>query len=138
MESDTNSNTTVYNTISQFNNSDIETPDKFANSEPNPPTFSQPPFQSIHSQVKIEPQLHPTPISYVTTIYSPLTSEPSDNNDQDHTQKTHELDNFITTPSNTNYSPTLTIFNIIHSINPSPLFTLYTLPKPHFPINHIL
>ena len=52
MESDTNSNTTVYNTISQFNNSDIETPDEIANSEPGSSTFSQPNFQPIHSQKK--------------------------------------------------------------------------------------
>ena len=86
MESDTNSNTTVYNTISQFNNSDIETPDKFANSEPSSPSFSQPPFQPIHSQFKIEPLSPSTPISCVTPMYSPLTSETADNNDQDHKQ----------------------------------------------------
>ena len=65
MEADTNSNTTVCNTISQFNNSDIETPDKFANSEPSPSTFSQPPFQPIHSQVKIETLSPSSPISHV-------------------------------------------------------------------------
>ena len=102
MESDTNSNTTIYNTISQFNNSDTETHEEFANSQPSTSQFSQPPFQPIHSQVKIEPSSppsppsHPSPISYVTPIYSPLTSEPSDNNDKDHTQISHEFDNFIT------------------------------------------
>ena len=96
MESDTNSNTTVYKTISQFNNSDIETPDKFANSEPCSSTFSRPPFQPIHSQVKIEPPSPPSTISIVTPIYSPLTSEPSDNNDSENTQISQELDNFIT------------------------------------------
>ena len=65
MESDTNSNTTVYNTISQINKSDIETPDKFANSELSPSTFSQPPFQPIHSQVKIEPPYPPSSMSNV-------------------------------------------------------------------------
>ena len=50
MVSDTNSNSTVYNTISQLNNSDIEIPDEIANSEPSPPTFSQPLIQPIHSQ----------------------------------------------------------------------------------------
>ena len=69
MESDTNYNTTVYNTISQFNNSDIETPDKFDNSEPSPSAFSQPPFQPIQSQVKIEPSSPPSPISYVTPVF---------------------------------------------------------------------
>ena len=66
MESDTNSNTTVYYTIYQFNNSDIKTPDKFDNSEPSSSTFYQPPFQPIHSQVKNEPSSPPSPISYVT------------------------------------------------------------------------
>ena len=109
MESDTNSNATVYKTISQFNNSDIETPDKFANSEPSPSTFSEPPFQPIHSQVKIEPPSPPSPISYVTPIYSPLTSEPSDNNDHDHTHLSHELDNFITLHQQLEHPQTLTI-----------------------------
>ena len=37
--SDANSGITIFNTISQFKNSDIETPDEFANSEPSPSTF---------------------------------------------------------------------------------------------------
>ena len=44
MNSDTNSDITVFNTISQFNKSDIETPDEFANSEPSPPAFPNPLF----------------------------------------------------------------------------------------------
>ena len=39
--SDTNSGILVFHTISQFNNSDIETPDEFANSEPSPSTHTQ-------------------------------------------------------------------------------------------------
>ena len=66
MDSDTNSNTTVYNTISQFNNSNIETPDKFANSEPSPSTFSQPPRQPLHCQIKIEPPSTPSCLTDVT------------------------------------------------------------------------
>ena len=85
MESDTNSNTNTYNTISLFNNSDIETPDEFAIYEPSPSQFSQPPFQPIHSQVKIEPSSPPSSITNVTPIYSPLTSESSDNSNY-HTQ----------------------------------------------------
>ena len=50
MGSDANSDITVFHTISQFENSDLETPDEFANSEPSPSTFSQPPFRPIHSQ----------------------------------------------------------------------------------------
>ena len=122
MESDTNSNTTVYNTISQLNNPDIETPDKFVNSEPSPSTFSQPPFQPIHSQVIIEPHSPPSPISNMTPIYSSLTSEPSDNNDSDNTYISHELDNFKTLQQQLQHPQTLTIHQLSRSItstNPS-------------------
>ena len=119
MESDTNSNTTVSNTISQFNNSDIETPDKNANSEPSPPNFSQPPFQPIHSQDKIEPLSSTSPILYVTPIYSPLTSEPSDNNDEDHTQISHELDKSVTLQQQLQHPQTLTIHQLSRSLKAS-------------------
>ena len=112
MESDTNSNTTIYNTISQFNNSDIEIPNKFANSELSPSTFSQSPFQPIHSQAKAEPPSPPSPISYVTHMFSPLTSEPSHNNDQDHKQISHERDNFIALQQQLKHPQTL----IIHQL----------------------
>ena len=93
MESDTNSITTLYNTISQFNNSDIETPDEFANSEPSPSQFSQPPFQTIHSQVKNEPFSPPSSITNVTPIYSPyLVNHP-----------------ITTAPLTRNYQPSLEI-----------------------------
>ena len=136
MESDTNSNTTVYNTISQFSNSDIETPDKFANFETSPSTFSQPPFQPLHSQVKIEPLSPPSPISHGTPTYSPLTSESSDNNDQDHTQISHELDNFITLQRQLQHSQTLTIHQFSRSLTssnpstptPSSTYTPYQNP----------
>ena len=39
--SDTNSDISVFQTFSQFNNSDLETPDGFANSETSPSTYSQ-------------------------------------------------------------------------------------------------
>ena len=119
MESDTYSNTTVYNIISQFNNSDIETPDEFANSEPSPSILSQPPFQPIHSQVKIETPSPPSPISYVTPIYSAPTSERSDNNDSDHTQISHELDNFITLQQQLQHPQTLTIHQLSQSVTSS-------------------
>ena len=45
MDSDNTSTNTVFHTISQFNNSDIETSDELADSEPSPSTFSQPPFR---------------------------------------------------------------------------------------------
>ena len=57
MNSDTNSDISVFYTISQFNNSNVETPDKFADSEPSPSTytqtnssvFSKPPFLPIQT-----------------------------------------------------------------------------------------
>ena len=60
--SDTYSDVSVFHTISQFNNSNVETPDEFADSEPSPSThtqtnfsvFSQPPFRPIQSN-------HPIP-----------------------------------------------------------------------------
>ena len=114
MESDTNSNTTVYITISQFHNS--ETTDEFTNSQPSPSTISQSPFQPIHSQVKIELPSPPSPISNVLLIYSLLTSEPSDNNDLENTQISHELDNFITLQQQLQHTQTLTIHQLSKSI----------------------
>ena len=124
MESDTNSNTTVYITISQFNNSDIETPDEleFANTEPILSTFFQPPFQPIHSQVKIEPPSPPSSILNVILTYSHLTSEPSYNNSSVNTQLSHELDNFITLQQQLQHPQILTIHQLSQSIissNPS-------------------
>ena len=116
MDSDTNSNTTVFNTISKFNNSDIETPDIFANSEPSSSTFFQPPFQPIHSQVIIEPPSPPSSIFNVTPIYSTLTNKPSDNNSSVNTQISHELDNFITHQRQLQHTQTLAIHQISQSI----------------------
>ena len=96
MASDTNSNTTVHNTTSQINNSDLDTPEEFDNSEPSPSTFSQAPFQPLHSQIRIEPPSTPSSVSNVTPQDSLLTNEPSDNNSSVNTQISHELDYFIT------------------------------------------
>ena len=63
MDSDTNSEITVFNTISQFINSDIETPDEFANSEP---------IQPIHSQSTNDSSFTMSHISQATPTYSPL------------------------------------------------------------------
>ena len=116
MDSDTNSNTTVYNTISQFNNSDLETPNEFDNSKPSPSTFSQPPFQPLHSQIKFEPPSFPSFISNVTPTFSPLTSEHSDKNSSLITQISQELDNFITLQRQLQYPQTLTIHQLSQSI----------------------
>ena len=139
MESDTTSNTTVYNTISQFNNSDIETLDEIAISEPSPSIFSQPPFQPLHSQVKIEPFSPPSAISHVTPTYSPLTSESSDNYDQDNTQISHEFDNFIRLKQQLQHSQTLTIHHLsryLTSPNPSNLTSLPFIHPPLTPLPH--
>ena len=122
MDSDTNSNTTVYKTISQFNNSDLENPDKFDNSEPSPSTFSQPPFEPLYSQIRFEHPSTPSSSFNVTPTYSPLTSEPSDNNSSENTQISHELDNFITLQQQLQHPQTLTIHQLTQSIissNPS-------------------
>ena len=101
MNSDTNSDITIYTTISQFTNSDIETPDEFAGSEPSPSrhtpisstTFSKPPFKPIQSHSQ-----HTSPYtpSQVTPTYSPFNNERSTNNSPDIIQLSEELDNFIT------------------------------------------
>ena len=112
----------MQNIISQFNNSDIETSDELAESEPSPSTFSQPPFQPLHSRIRLEPLSTPSSISNVTPTYSPLTSEPSDNNSSVNTQIFNELDNFITLRQQLQHSQTLTIHQLsqfIISSNPS-------------------
>ena len=58
MNSHASSDITVFQTISQFENSDLETPDELADyeltpstfSQPSPSTFSKTPFQPIYSQ----------------------------------------------------------------------------------------
>ena len=138
MNSDTNSNTTVYNTISQFNISDLETPDKFDNSEPSPSTFSQPPFQPLYSQIRFEPPSTPSSFSNVTPTYFPLTSEPSDKNSSVNIQISNELDNFITLQQQLQHPQTLTIHQLSQSIissnpstpTPSSNYTLSPNPTP--------
>ena len=96
MDSDANSDITVFNTIFQFNNSDVETSDKFANSEPSPSTFSQPPFRPIHSQFQKNSTSTISHLSQATPTYSPFTNERSNNNSPETTQISHELNNLIT------------------------------------------
>ena len=67
MNSDTNSDISVFHTVSKFNNSDVETPDEFADSKRSPSTyaqttssnFSKPLFQPIqsHNQFPSPPPL---------------------------------------------------------------------------------
>ena len=94
MDSDANSDITGFHTISQIDNSDLETPDGFADSEPSPSTFSQPspstfsqpPFRPIHSQAQNESPCTPSHVSQVTPTNSPFTNERSNNNSPDNTQ----------------------------------------------------
>ena len=119
MDSDANSDITVYHTISQFGNSVLETPDEFVNSEPSPSTFSQPPFQPIHSRAKSEPPSYFSHISQVTPTYSPFTNERSKNNSPDDTQITYELNNLITLQQQVQHPQTLTIHQLLSKITSS-------------------
>ena len=71
MDSDANSDITVF----QFENTDLETPDEFADSKPSPSTFSQP-SSSAFSQPPSEPS---TPKPKVNPPL-PLSCFPSDTN----------------------------------------------------------
>ena len=81
--SDTNSDISVFDNISQFNNSDLETPNEFANSEPSPSTysqtnpsnFSQPLFQPINASQPLPSLSTPSHASQVTPTYTPSLSD---------------------------------------------------------------
>ena len=135
MNFDTNSDITIYSTFSQFKNSDIENPDKFADSEPSPSThtpnssttFSKPPFRPIQSHSQ-----HTSPYtpSQVTPTYSPFNNERSTNNSPDNIQFSKELSNFITTIAispHPHYSPIVINNNIIKSTNTHTKFRLYSI-----------
>ena len=103
MNSDTNSDISVLYSISQLNNSDIETPDEFADSEPSPSNnfqtnssvFSKPPFQPIPPNNPLPSISTPSYASQVTPTYSSFHSDRSSNS-PDAPQISQELDNFIT------------------------------------------
>ena len=70
----------------------------------------------------LKSKLNPFPLSlpfYMLHPYSPLTSEPSDNNDEDHTQISHEIDNFITLQQQLQHAQTLTIHQLSRSLTSS-------------------
>ena len=116
--SDTNSGISVFHTISQFNNANVETPDEFAESEPSPSThtqtnssvFSKPPFQPLPSVST------PSYASQVTPTYSPFYSDRSNNNSPDTIQISAELDNFITLQQQLMHPQTLTIHQLSSTI----------------------
>ena len=119
-----NSDITIYTTISRFNNSDIETPDEFADSEQSPSThtptssttFSKPPFRPIQPQSQ-----HTSPYtpSQVTATYSPFNKEHSTNNSPDNIQISEELDNFTTLQQRLLSPHTLTIHQLSSTITSS-------------------
>ena len=125
--SDTNSDISVFHTMSQYNNSDIEPPDEFANSEPSPSThtqtnpsvFSQPPFQPIQTSQPLTSLSTPSYASQVTPTYSPFTSERSNNNSPDTVKISKELDNFITLQQQLTYPHTLTIHHLSSTVTSS-------------------
>ena len=83
MNPDTNSDILVFQTISQFDNSDVETPDEFADSEPSPSThtqttfstFSKPPFQPIQPQKQCTSPYTPSQVTQPTPLF--ITNDPS-------------------------------------------------------------
>ena len=119
MESDAISGITVFHTISQFDYSDLETPDEFANSEPSPSTFFQPPFRPIHSQAQTNCPSTLSHVFQVTPTYSPFTNERSNNNSPDNTQISYELNNLIKLQQQVQHPHTLTIHQISSTITSS-------------------
>ena len=117
MDSDANSDITDFNTISQFNNSDIETRDEFAYSEPSPSPFSQPPFRPIHSQSQNDSPSTISHISQVTPTYFLFTNERSNNNSPETTQTSYELNNLITLQEQIQHPHTLIIHQLSSNIN---------------------
>ena len=125
--SDTNSDISVLYSISQFNNPNVETPDKFADSEPSPSNYTQnnssdylnPPFQPIPSNHSLPSVSTPSYASQVTPTYSPLHSDRSYNNSPDTPQISQELDNFITLQQQLIHPNTLTIHQLSSTIESS-------------------
>ena len=80
MNSDTNSDISVFHTVAHFNNSDVETPDNFADSEPSPSTytqtsssvFSKTPFRPIQPQHQFPSPSTPSHVSKNNPILLPI------------------------------------------------------------------
>ena len=106
MGSDDSTQPILY-TISQFNNSDVETPDEFHDSEPNPPPFSQTPFNLLFANSPMNPPQSPlhtlTPLQFLQFLVNEEL-EP-------------ELDNFITLQQTLQNPHTLRIHQLLHLIS---------------------
>ena len=127
MNSDTNSDISIFHTISQFNNSNVETPDEFADSEPSSSThtqtnssvFSKSPFQPIQTSHPLPSFSTPSYASQVTPTYSLFNSDRSHNNSPGNIQISEELDNFITLQQQLTYPHTLTIHQLSSTLTSS-------------------
>ena len=127
MNSDTNSDISVFHTISQFINSDVETPDEFADSEPSPSTytqtnsstFSKPPFRHFQHHHKIPSPSTPSHASQINPTHSLFNSERSNNNSLNNVQISEELDNFITLQQQLPHPCTLTIHQLSSTVTSS-------------------
>ena len=86
--SDTNSDISVFHTISELSPSTY--------TQTNSSIFSKPPFQPTPSSHPLPSVSTPSYASQVTRTYSPLHSDRSFNNSPGTTQISQELDNFIT------------------------------------------
>ena len=125
--SDTNSDISVLSSISQFKNSNVETPDEFADSEPSPSNytqtnssvFSKPPFQPIPSNHPLPSISPPSYASQVTPTYSSLQSDRSYNNSPDTPQISQKLDNFITLQQQLIHPNTLSIRQLSSTLTSS-------------------
>ena len=144
--SDTNSDISVLHTISQFNNSDIETLDEFADSklspsthtQTNPSVFSRPPFQLIQTSHPLPSLSTPSYASQVTPTDCPFTSERSNNNSPDTVQISEELDNFITFQQQLTYPPRSQHPSIIIHSNIIKITNTYTAIRLHPIISSII
>ena len=119
MASVASSPNTFYHTISQFNNSDFETPYDFTGSEPIPSIFSQAPFQPFHSQVTIEPSSPPSFHNDENPTYSLLTGDPSDHSSPVDTELENEPNNFKTLQQQLQHANTLTFHNLSQTMTSS-------------------
>ena len=129
INSDTNSDISVFHTVSQFNNSVVETPDEFADSEPSPSTYTQTTSSiffktplSTHSDPKpVSIPLHPSHISQITPTYSPFQQKLIRyvQSSPDNIKISEELDNFTNLQQQlpSCNTPTLSLFTIIVNSN---------------------
>ena len=118
MDSDDDSTNTVFHTISQLNNSDIDTPDELQNSEPSPSLFSQPLPSAPHHNPRLN---FPSSFLFYRRSPNPLP------NDQRSTRPSspvneeleYELDIFVTSQQQLPNTDTLTIHHLSQPISSS-------------------